>query len=54
MRDRDRVDAGPAAVELAEAGEDAGAAVEQEPALALDEIARTARRPRSARRASSR
>jgi hypothetical protein len=38
--DRDRVDARPAAVELAETGEDTGAAVEQQAAVALDEIPR--------------
>ena len=36
---RDGVDAGPAAVDLPQAGEHAGAAVEEEPAFALDEIA---------------
>src|SRR5262249_20342302 len=40
VRDDDRVDVGPAAVERAQAGEHAGAAIEQEPAVAvLDEVA---------------
>ena len=40
MRERDRLDPGPAAVERAQAGQHTGPAVEEEPALALDEIAR--------------
>src|SRR6185437_15634986 len=38
--DRDRIDTRPAAVELADAGEDSRPAIEKQPPLALDEIAR--------------
>ena len=39
VRDHDGVDVGPPAVDRAQAGEHAWAAVEEEPAFALDEVA---------------